>query len=247
MSARRPTKIKTLLMTGRNNHDWKRSAPFCRDLLMASGRFDVTLTETPWDVLAQPAEVAKYKLFFSDWNDSAEAVSPVARAAFESAVWGGAGVCILHAADNAFPGWVEYEKMVGLMWREGTGHGSYHEFDVKIRDHDHPITDGVEDFRTWDELYHRLVPMHDVSCRVLATAWSDPATGGTGNDEPMMVTTSYGKGRIFHQVLGHVWWVDPAAAAPDASRGMKSFENPGFQRTLLRGCEWAATGKVTLK
>jgi len=27
---------------------------------------------------------------------------------------------------------------------------------------------------------------------------------------------------------------------------MITFENQAFQRTLLRGCEWAATGKVTL-
>jgi type 1 glutamine amidotransferase len=62
----------------------------------------------------------------------------------------------------------------------------------------------------------------------------------------MMVTTRYGKGRIFHQVLGHVWWVNPEAPEHKGS-SMMSFENEHFQRTLLRGCEWAATGKATLK
>jgi len=238
-------KIKTLLLTGANNHDWTQSAPFCRDLLNGSGRFDVDLTEAPADVLADAAAVARYGLFFFDWNDKMESVPPQARANFEAAVRDGAGVCILHAADNAFPGWDEYEKMCGLMWRDGTGHGEYHEFDVRIVDREHPITCGVEDFRTWDELYHRLVHMHGVPFHVLATAWSDPDTGGTGDDEPVLLTTRYGAGRVFHHVLGHVW--RPNREAPEYKGAtMMSFENPGFQRTLLRGCEWAATGSVTL-
>lgn len=51
---------------------------------------------------------------------------------------GGVGLVILHGADNAFTGWVEYEKMIGLLFREGSGHGEYHEFEVKITDGDHP-------------------------------------------------------------------------------------------------------------
>ena len=239
-------KIRTLLLTGANNHDWTRSAPFCRDLLNGSGRFDVDLTETPGEALADAEAVGQYDLFFFDWNDKIEAAPPQARANFEAAVRGGAGVCILHAADNGFPGWDEYEKMCGLMWREGTSHGEYHEFEVKIADREHPITRGVEGFRTWDELYHRLVHMHGVPYDVLATAWSDPDKGGTGNDEPVLVTTRYGAGRVFHHVLGHVWRQNPES--PDNKGAtLMSFENPGFQKTLLRGCEWAATGEVTLE
>ena len=239
-------RIKTLLLTGENNHDWTQSAPFCCDLLERSGRFAVDLTETPADVLADAEAVARYGLFFFDWNDKADAVPLSARANFEAAVRGGTGVCILHAADNAFGGWVEYEKMCALMWREGAGHGQYHEFEVKITDRDHPITRGIDDFRTWDELYHRLTHMHGVPHDVLATAWSDPATGGSGHDEPMLVVTRYGEERCFQQVLGHVWRPNPDSPGSKGAT-LLSFENEGFQRTLLRGCEWAATGHVTLK
>ncbi len=57
-----------------------------------------------------------------------------------------------------------------------------------------------------------------------------------------MIVTRYGEGRVFHQVLGHVW--------PENFGGnykgytMATFENAGFQRSLLRGSEWAATGTV---
>ena len=232
--------IKTLLLSGANNHDWTRSSPFVRDLLNASGKFEVTLTEDPSAALEDAEALKSFPLIFSDYNGPAW--SETAKANFVAAVEGGTGLVILHAADNAFRGWVEYETMVALLWREGTGHGAYHEFEVKMAGHDHPITRGLPDFRLWDELYHKLVHMHDAPYTVLATAWSDPETGGTGNDEPMMTVQQYGQGRVYHHVMGHVWPGDPAE-----SKGcsMATFENEMFQKTLLRGCEWAATGNVS--
>ncbi|MBL8235226.1 MAG: ThuA domain-containing protein, partial [Bryobacterales bacterium] len=67
---------------------------------------------------------------------------------------------------------------------------------------------------------------------VLATAWADPATGGSGEHEPVLMTIRYGKGRVFHTVLGH---------------GVEAMQCAGFVTTFQRGTEWAATGKVTLK
>ena len=223
-------KIKCLLLSGANNHDWKRSSPFCKDVLENSGKFEVTLTEDPSAVLEDASALASYDLIFSDYNGPAW--SDKAKANFESAIAGGKGLVVMHAADNSFTGWVEYEKMVGLLWREGTGHGAFQEIEVKITDRDHPVTQGLSNYQTWDELYHRLVHMHGVPYHVLATAWSNPEKGGTGNDEPVMVVTQYGKGRVYHQVLGHVW----------EGGDMRALENDGFKETLVRGCQWAATG-----
>lgn len=226
--------IRTLMLSGANNHDWTRSTPFCAELLRASG-FEVTVTEDPGRTLAE-ADLGEYDLIFSDYNgpDWPEA----AQAAFTAAVSGGVGLVILHAADNAFSGWTEYEQMVGLLWREGTGHGAFHEFEVKITDKTHPITEGLSDFRIWDELYHKLVHLHEVPYHVLATAFASEESGGTGRDEPVMVTTQYGEGRVFHMVLGHVWQGDPNGEYKGAS--MITFENEAFQEALVRGCGWAA-------
>jgi type 1 glutamine amidotransferase len=60
-----------------------------------------------------------------------------------------------------------------------------------------------------------------------------------------MLTARHGKGRVFHQVLGHVWPHDFGTGYKGFT--MATFENEGFQRSLLRGCEWAATGAVTLE
>jgi type 1 glutamine amidotransferase len=48
----------------------------------------------------------------------------------------------------------------------------------------------------------------------------------------MLMTISYGKGRVFHTVLGH---------AGEQCRSV------AFIATFQRGAEWAATGKVTQK
>jgi hypothetical protein len=81
-----------------------------------------------------------------------------------------------------------------------------------------------------DELYDRLRgPAEKLT--VLATAYSPPEQGGTGEHEPTLMTIEYGAGRTFHSTLGH---------SPEA------MTCAGFQVTLCRGAEWAATGKVTL-
>ncbi|MGB9618824.1 MAG: ThuA domain-containing protein [Armatimonadota bacterium] len=225
--------IKCLLLSGANNHDWRRSSPFIRQVLEESGKFQVTITEYPSAALENASELVGYDLIFSDYNGPEW--SDTAKSNFASAIAGGTGLVVMHAADNAFPGWVEYEKMIGLLWREGTGHGQFQEIEVRFVDQDHPITRGLADYHTWDELYNRLVHMHGVPYHVLATAWSNPEKGGTGNHEPVMVVTQYGKGRVYHQVLGHVW----------EGGDMRALENDGFKQTLIRGCEWAATGEVT--
>jgi type 1 glutamine amidotransferase len=165
-------------------------------------------------------------------------------------------LAIVHAANNSFGGWEEYNRMIGMGWRgnnfgerltldadgkevrvpkgkgPGAGHGAYHPFLVTLRDAEHPITKGMP--REWmhagDELYHGMRgPIENV--HLLATAFSDKSKGGTGEHEPMIWTVSYDKGRVFHTPMGH------------DDRSMRCL---GFVGTLRRGTEWAATGKVTL-
>jgi type 1 glutamine amidotransferase len=163
---------------------------------------------------------------------------------------------IVHAANNSFGGWHEYNEMIGMGWRgnnfgdrltfdaagkevrvekgtgPGAGHGAKHPFKVTVRDDTHPITKGMphEWMHTADELYHGMRgPIKNV--KVLATAFSDRKTGGTGEHEPMIWTVTYGKGRVFHTPMGH---------------DLDGMRCVGFMATLQRGTEWAATGKVTI-
>lgn len=190
-------------------------------------------------------------------NYTGDAWPEEVRKEFVEYVSNGGGLVIVHAADNAFPDWAEYNEMIAvggwggrneksgpmIRWRDGKQifdttpggggtHGAACPYVVNIIVPDHPITKGLP--ASWlhakDELYGRLRgPCKNVT--VLANAMSNTETRGTGEIEPILMTISYGKGRVFHDVLGH---------------GPNSMVDIGFQVTLQRGTEWAATGKVTL-
>lgn len=229
-----PPQIRTLLLSGANNHEWRVTTPILKQMLEQSKKFDVEVTERPAEMLADEHGLDSWQLILSDYNgpDWGEP----AKSNFLRAIGSGVGIAFLHASNNCFQGWEEYEKMLGYGWRNDvSGHGHFHELEVQIADRDHPVTKGLKHFRTKDELYHRLVNPHHVPLQVLARAYSDPETRGTGEMEPVMIAGHYGQGRVFQLMLGHVWSGDEPI----------TLENPGFRQCLLRGCEWAATGDVT--
>jgi type 1 glutamine amidotransferase len=195
-----------------------------------------------------------YQVVVSNYNG--ELWPEETRSAFAAFVSRGGGFVAVHAADNAFPEWPEYNAMIGVggwggrneksgpyvRFREGRivldtirgnggSHGRQHEFPVEIRQKEHPIVAGLPEkwMHATDELYDRLRgPAKNLT--VLATAYADPKTGGSGENEPMLMVIDHGKGRVFHTTLGH------------AEVAMKCV---GFRVTFARGVEWAATGKVT--
>jgi type 1 glutamine amidotransferase len=235
--------VRTLIFSGRNNHDWRTSTPYLKQLLEKAGRFEVRVIEEPAGLTA--ATLKNYDVLVLDyqgprWVGGTEK-------AVEDFVRGGKGLVAVHAASYAFgglevlgdnhvrtgikePAWTGYGDMVGATWSKDTGHAPRHLFDVKFADAQHPIARGMEpSFKMHDELYHNFQMRPNV--HVIATAFDDPRIGGTGKDEPSLWTVAYGKGRVFHTALGH----DVAA-----------MQAPGFITTFTRGTEWAATGEVTL-
>jgi type 1 glutamine amidotransferase len=252
-------RMKALIVDGQNNHAWQQTTPRLKEVLEQSGLFTVEVATTPpkgapmGDFLPK---FAAYRVVVSNYNG--EAWPAAAQEAFAKYVRGGGGFVVFHAADNAFPEWEEYNRMIGLggwgardekagpylRFRDGRierdpkpgrggHHGKRHAFPVNIRMKNHPITAGLPE--TWmhaeDELYDSLRGPGE-NLALLATAYSDPATGGTGEHEPILFTISHGKGRVFHTTLGH---------------DLTAMSCAGFAATLQRGAEWAATGKVKQK
>jgi type 1 glutamine amidotransferase len=116
-------------------------------------------------------------------------------------------------------------------WRKQGNHGKRHEFTVTVRKADHPITKGLppEFAHPNDELYQNSVIPSDAV--VLATAFSDKSRDPKNTDkhEPMVWVANSGKGRVCQIALGH---------------DVPAMQGTGFQTLLVRGTEWAATGKV---
>lgn len=272
--------IKVLIIDGQNNHgDWPKCTALMKQYLEESGRFEVDVERCKYtwqgeqhfpkyaldDKEYEAVKKSKtdpdfepnffaYDVVLSNFGFGAAPWPKTTQRSFEQFVRQGGGLVVVHAADNSFGDWPEYNEMIGIggwggrkkesgpyvYWEDGVivrdaeldgpggSHGPQHEFTVIVRDANHPVTDGMP--REWlhakDELYDSLRgPATDM--RVLATAFSSK----TKRHEPMIMSIDYHQGRVFHTPMGHADY---------------SMQCVGYVSTLLRGTEWAATGKVTI-
>jgi len=253
-------RFKALIINGQNNHNWKIGSEAFKKILEGSELFSVEVATSPekgGNMNLFKPDFSSYDLIVMDYNG--DEWCEETKTAFINYVKKGGGLFILHAADNSFPQWKEYNQMIGLggwgqrnekdgpyVYLDDTGkivtdnspgkggsHGPQHEYIVKTRQPDHPIMKGLplEWLHAQDELYHGLRgPAKNMT--ILATAYSKKEYKGTDRHEPALMTITYGKGRIFHTILGH---------ASEKNQAMKC---AGFIITSLRGAEWAASGKV---
>jgi hypothetical protein len=242
-------------------HAWQETTPYLKRMLGDAGIFQVDVVTAPakgGDFAAFKPDWSKYQVVVWNYDAPDDRWPDSLKASFEQYVRNGGGFVSVHAADNAFPKWKAFNEMIGVGgWRgrdvtvgphfyyqDGkpesdtnpgpTGmHGQRLPFKVVDRVTNHPITAGLpkEWMHVGDELYNSLRgPGQDMT--ILATAYSDPANRGTGHDEPILMVSSYGKGRVFHTTMGH---------------DLAALSCVGFIATFQRGTEWAATGKVTQK
>jgi type 1 glutamine amidotransferase len=225
---------------------------------------DVSTTPTAdasaaqWD--AWHPDFTRYRAVISNYNNMDGAKKgywpPQVEKAFEDYVRKGGGFVSFHAANNAFTDWKAYNEMIGLGWRsktfgpslvitpdekvqvipagegQGPGHPSEHDFEITVLDPQHPITSGLP--KKWlhphDQLTHgQHGPMKNLT--VLTYAYADDVK----ENEPMDWVVSYGAGRVYVTMQGHLWKDGPDTA----------LRSVGFQTLFVRGVQWAATGKVT--
>ena len=107
--------LKALIVDGQNNHNWKVTTPLLQKALEACGRFTVEVATTPQDKTKMSEfkpDFSKYAVVVSNYNG--ELWPKETCKAFEDYMAGGGGLVSVHAADNSFPQWVEYNKMIGL-------------------------------------------------------------------------------------------------------------------------------------
>lgn len=262
----RKERIRVLLLTGQNNHDWRRTSLLMSHILLETDRFELFLSATPeqgakptaWD--AWKPNFKRYDVVLMDYNGDAWP-DPV-KDSFVQFVADGGRVVVQHAANNAFTGWKEYESMVGLLWRnadygwrvyfdeagntvrvppnEGpsAGHGPLYDWHITAPDDSNPILKDLP--QTWlhahDELYHGQRGPAE-NLNILATAFSDKDKGGTGRHEPMLWWVPFESGKVITFLPGHLW---------ENQKDDRSFRCVGFRTVLQRCTEWVATDEVTI-
>lgn len=240
----------------RSHYTWK-GDEFLTSYRLPGTENTVALPKARPDSSFRP-DFSQYDLVVCNFGWNAAPWPKETQADFERFMSRGGGLVVVHAANNSFPEWPAYNQMIGLGgWGDRTekdgpyvyyneegklirdmtpgkagSHGAQQEFLVTIRKPDHPITQGMP--LTWmhakDEMYDRLRGPAE-HMEVLATAFSPKDNRGTDHHEPMLMTISYGKGRVFHIPMGHA---DYSVACV------------GFVTCLQRGAQWAATGKVDI-
>lgn len=279
-----PPKLKALIVDGQNNHVvWPKGTVMMKQYLEETGLFDVDVARTKFTWRAErekeflplagaqetkdlpepktdpdfAPEFDNYDVVISNFGNNTAPWPTATQTAFVKYVKNGGGFVTVHAADNAFGDWPQYNLMIGLggwggrpknqgnyvyysnqgdlIRDEKSGpvgaHGPQHNIPIVVRA-DHPITAGLP--AGWlsakDECYSKLRgPAENMI--VLATGKDMSGKAPTDRHEPMLMVLKYGQGRIFHTTLGHESY---------------SMEGVGFITTFLRGCQWAASGEVTL-
>lgn len=257
-------RIRVLIISGRNSyeHDWTGVNNMLRTMMQDTKRFDVRVTE---DFDHGSLEMLKaYDVvllnYSSRWNyaDPAQKVwSDSAFKALYQYVREGGGLVAYHSSFTWGRDIPEYRRLVGGVMLPGSSRRAPPgAFPVHIIDREHPITQGMREF-IWtynDDMYTNMAMDPEARIHVLATAHDaaaayDPkltgpkypvaaytpeklkAMKGIDADHPQVWTADYGKGRVFSITLGH---------------DEVSLHFQPLQTLILRGTEWAATGKVTL-
>ena len=130
----------------------------------------------------------------------------------------------VHAASISFDTWPEWEDMVGGRWVWGqSGHPPFGRVHTRIIRADHPLTLGVADFESQDEVYGHLRRAPDSN--VLAESRAEG-----GDWMPTVWCHAWQGARVCYDALGHQ---------------MESFSSPEHRRLLGQALGWLLDSNKT--
>jgi type 1 glutamine amidotransferase len=215
------TPVRVLIVTGVDyqGHRWQQTAPALREVLQADKRMEARIVEDH-EFLASDVifDYDVVLLHFKNYDPTQRGEQ--VQANLKQFVQEGGGLVLYHFACGAFEPWDEFEQLAGRVWdKTMRAHDPRGPFTVTIVDRDHPVTRGLDDFETDDELYTCLGG--DAPIEVLATARSRV----DNKEYPMAFVLDLGEGRVFHTPLGH---------------DVRAVTLPGPAELVRRGCLWAA-------
>jgi type 1 glutamine amidotransferase len=220
--AEAPAKKRILILTGDDfqAHHWRTTGTEFATILRADPRLEVTISESPY-LLDSPV-LSSYDAVFLHFKNYAERL-PSRESLWknlEAYIRGGGGLVIAHFGCGALQEWNGFVDVAGRVWDpKKRGHDSYGELVVRILQNTHPVTKGLEDFKTRDELYTCLAG--DAKIEILA----DAASKADQSVHPMAFVLTPGKGRVFNSPLGH---------------DLGALESNGTRALYLQGTLWAA-------
>ena len=252
-----------LIVTGivTSEHDPKVNR-MLRRTLESTGRFKVKITEEFRGATAETLE--GYDAVLLNYDGKADIRAPyiplgaTAEKTLCDYVANGGGIIIYHssaiAQEPAFP--EEFVKMIGGAFKFTNGGRKNPKLSFRVDTvKGDPICENVPDFwyTAQDDLFVNIQWCENNHIEVLATVYDDEkdydirrmqkhlardyqnmdisALENLNKSHPVIWKNTYGKGRVFVPFIGH---------GPDTIR------RPEFDCLLVRGCEWACSGEVTI-
>ncbi|MBC8079878.1 MAG: ThuA domain-containing protein [Gorillibacterium sp.] len=179
-----------LVQGGWDGHQPKEVTELLAEVLREE-QYEVEVSDT-LDSLTDGERLKNLDLIVLSWTMgtiTAEQLNPLLEA-----VKSGVGIAGCHGGlGDSFRNETEFQYMVGGQWVAHPGNDGVR-YTVRIKDKNHPIMAGLEDFEVVSEQYYMHV---DPANKVLAVS-------NFGDVEmPVAWTKAYGEGKVFYCSLGH--------------------------------------------
>jgi uncharacterized protein len=211
------------------HHDSGRYAPWLATALFPSG-INITYTETTEDLNKEYLSKFDALLIYANHDY----LSPDQELAMKDFLEGGKGLIPLHSATGCFKNSEWYIQTIGGQF-DSHGVGTFKSRILMAR---HPVTQGLEDFETWDETYiHRKInpdieilmeriegDIKESDSENKNKRYPVDSSVKDGHREPYTWVREQGKGRVFYTAYGH---------------DERTWQNPGFLKLLEKGIFWA--------
>ncbi len=205
--------VNSLIFVGTEGiyHDHEGNGKYITEMLNETENIKADFSRD-YNVLADGLDTYHNVLFYTDVGELTQAQET----SLLDYIRSGGGFFGLHTAAASFRESDGYHSMLNGFFN---GHSPYMDFTVSISDTDHPITNGLSDFKAKDELYY-LKHNPDSSHHLMH------AYDHTKDETHVMAFHhTFGEGKVFYFALGH---------------DMAVLENPSFQEIIRRGILWVA-------
>ena len=200
--------IRVLFLGDNGSHRPAERFELLQSALSSKG-IELTYTDDMRDI--HPSKLAGYDVLAIYANVTE--ISAEQESAMLDFVSAGGGLVPIHCASYCFHNSPRYIELVGAQFKR---HGSG-VFKESIIDHNHPVTQGLEEIESWDESY--VHTKHNDNRTVLSVRRDDEGA------EPWTWVREHGKGRVFYTAWGH---------------DHRTWSNEGFHALIERGVRWAS-------
>ncbi len=209
----KPRKIEILFLGhDQEHHNSRAYEPILASALAKDG-INFTYTEDLADLNAENLEKYDGVLLYANYEDR----HPAQEKALENYVKEGHAFIPVHCASFCFHESEEFIDMVGGRFSShGTG-----TFTADIVNKQHPITEDLQEFSTWDETYVHDKVADDITVLMERTEGD--------HREPWTWVKDYGDGKVFYTAYGH---------------DERTWNQPGFQKLMKEGILWAVSDRA---